>query len=41
MGTVFPATPQTRTIYALGANAGLSEGRNVVWTSAWTFTPVP
>ena len=39
--TVFPAIPQTRTIYALGANAGLYEGRNVVGTSAWTFTPVP
>lgn len=39
--TVFPATPQTRTISVLGGNATLYEGRNVVGTSTWTFTPVP
>ncbi len=39
--TMFPASPQTRTIYALGGNASLYEGRNVVGTGTWTFTPIP
>ena len=37
--TVFPATPQTRTIYALGSNGRLYEGRNVVGTSTWSWFP--
>lgn len=38
--TVFPATPQTRRVYALGGNGRLYEFNNAVGSNTWTWFPV-
>jgi hypothetical protein len=41
VATVFPASPPTRTIFALGADGDLWRGRNVVGTTTWAWDEVP
>jgi hypothetical protein len=41
VATVFPASPPTRTIFALGADGDLWRGRNVVATATWAWDEVP
>ena len=38
---VLPVTPTARAVYALGGNGSLYQGRNVVGTGTWSWTPVP
>jgi len=38
---VFPYSPRTRSVLALGGDGALWHGRNVVGTSTWVWTQVP
>jgi hypothetical protein len=38
---VFPFSPLTRTVLALGGDGNLWRGRNVVGTGTWAWTQVP
>jgi hypothetical protein len=39
--TIFPTNPQTRVVFALGADGNLWRGHNLVGSATWTWTQVP
>lgn len=41
VANVFPSTPQTRVVFALGADGNLWRGTNVVGTVSWSWSQVP
>lgn len=41
VATIFPASPRTRVVLALGSDGNLWQGRNLIGSPTWTWTQVP